>query len=65
MTCDLRLDEHTIQMYVSSNIVSFGHVIHKSEHIKDRLASTFNQSKKSSSRIVPGHGHQMNVSCPG
>ena len=34
MTCDLRLNEHTAQMYVFSNITSFGHVIHKNEHIK-------------------------------
>ena len=34
MTCDLRLDEHTIQMYVFLNIASFGYVIHKNEHIK-------------------------------
>ena len=34
MACDLRLNEHTIQMYVFSNITSFGHVIHKNEHIK-------------------------------
>ena len=34
MACDLRLDEHTAQMYVFSNIASFGHVIHKNEHIK-------------------------------
>ena len=34
MACDLRLDEHTAQMYVFSNIVSSGHVIHKDGHIK-------------------------------
>ena len=34
MACDLRLDEHTAQMYVSSNIVSSDHVTHKNEHIK-------------------------------
>ena len=34
MACDLRLGEHTAQMYVFSNIASFGHVIHKNEHIK-------------------------------
>ena len=65
MACDLRLDEHIVQMYVFSNIVSFGHVTHKNGHIKDRLASTFNQLKESSPRIVPGHGHQMNAPCPG
>ena len=34
MACDLRLNEHTTQMYISSNIASSGHVIHKNEHIK-------------------------------
>ena len=34
MACDLRLNEHMAQMYVSSNIASFDHVIHKNEHIK-------------------------------
>ena len=34
MACDLRLDEHTAQMYVFSNIISSGHVIYKSGHIK-------------------------------
>ena len=34
MACDLRLNKHTIQMYVFSNIASFDHVIHKNEHIK-------------------------------
>ena len=34
MACDLRLGEHTIQMYVFSDIVSSDHVIHKSGHIK-------------------------------
>ena len=51
MTCDLRLDKHTIQMYVFSNIINFGHVIHKNEHIKDRLARTFNQSNHHQYRI--------------
>ena len=63
MACDLRLNEHIAQMYVPSNIASSGHVTHKNEHIKDRLASTFNQSKKSLSRIVSEHEHQMNASC--
>ena len=62
---DLRLDEHTAQMYVSSDIASSGHVTHKGGHIKDRLASTFNQSRESPPRIVPEHGHQMNAPCPG
>ena len=35
MACDLRLDEHTTQMYVSTDVASFGHVTHKSGHIKD------------------------------
>ena len=34
MACDLRLDEHTAQMYVFSNIASSGHVTHKDGHIK-------------------------------
>ena len=34
MASDLRLDKHTAQMYVSIDIASFGHVIHKNEHIK-------------------------------
>ena len=34
MACDLRLDKHTVQMYVFSNIVSSDHVIHKDGHIK-------------------------------
>ena len=44
MACDLRLNEHTIQMYVFSNITNFDHVIHKNEHIKNRLINIFNQS---------------------
>ena len=64
MTCDLRLDEHIVQMYVFSNIASSDHVTHKNEHIKDRLASTFNQSRITIN-IVPEHGHQMNAPCPG
>ena len=63
MACDLRLGEHTAQMYVSSGIVSSGHVIHKDGHIKNRLINIFNQSKESSSRIVFEHWHQMNASC--
>ena len=51
MACDLRLDEHTAQMYVSSNIVSFGHVIHKNGHIKDHLANIFNQKNHHQYRI--------------
>ena len=51
MTYDLRLDEHTIQMYVFSNIVNSDHVIHKSEHIKNRLAKIFNQSNHHQYRI--------------
>ena len=35
MACDLRLGERTAQMYVSTDITSFGHVTHKSEHIKN------------------------------
>ena len=62
MACDLRLGEHTAQMYVSSNIVSFDHVIHKNEHIKDRLTNIFNQSKIIIN-IVFEHEHQMNASC--
>ena len=34
MACDLRLGEHTVQMYVPSDIVSSGHVTHKGGHIK-------------------------------
>ena len=34
MACDSRLGEHTAQMYVSSDIASSGHVIHKDGHIK-------------------------------
>ena len=34
MACDLRLDEHTAQIYVFSNIASFSHVIYKNEYIK-------------------------------
>ena len=34
MICNLRLDERTIQIYVSIDIISFDHVIHKNEHIK-------------------------------
>ena len=33
-------------MYVFSNIISFDHVIHKNEHIKNRLINIFNESKK-------------------
>ena len=51
MTCDLRLGEHTAQMYVFSNIVSFGHVIHKNEYIKDRLISIFNRESHVQYRI--------------
>ena len=35
MACDLRLGERTAQMYVSLDIVSFGHVTYKNGHIKD------------------------------
>ena len=35
MACDLRLDEHTTQMYVFIDVVSPDHVIYKNEHIKD------------------------------
>ena len=35
MACDLRLGEHTAQMYVFIDVVSFDHVIHKGGHIKD------------------------------
>ena len=34
IACDLHLDEHMTQMYVSIDIINFGHVIHKNEHIK-------------------------------
>ena len=34
MACDLRLDEHTAQMYVSIDVASSGHVTHKDGHIK-------------------------------
>ena len=34
MACDLRLGEHTAQMYVSTDIASSGHVTHKNGHIK-------------------------------
>ena len=51
MACDLRLDEHTAQMYVFSNIASFDHVTHNGGHIKDRLARTFNQSSHHQYRI--------------
>ena len=51
MAYDLRLGEHTAQMYVLSNIVSSGHVIHNDGHIKDRLARTFNQSNHHQYRI--------------
>ena len=35
MTCDLRLGEHTTQMYVFIDVVSSDHVIHKNGHIKN------------------------------
>ena len=34
MTCDLHLDEHTIQMYVFIDVASSGHVTAFDGHIK-------------------------------
>ena len=34
MACDLHLDEHTAQMYVFTDVASFGHVIVFDDHIK-------------------------------
>ena len=34
MANNSRLNEHIVQIYVSIDIASFGHVIHKNEHIK-------------------------------
>ena len=41
MACDLHLDERTAQMYISIDIASFDHVIHKNEHIKNLVTSIF------------------------
>ena len=41
MACDLRLGKRTAQMYVLIDRASSGHVIHKSEHIKDFVISIF------------------------
>ena len=34
MTCDLHLNEHTAQMYVSIDVINFDHVIASDGHIK-------------------------------
>ena len=34
MACDLHLDEHRAQMYVSIDVANFGHVIAFNDHIK-------------------------------
>ena len=51
MTCDLRLDERTIQMYVSIDIVSSGYVIHTDGHIKDFVISIFRNQTFMKKRI--------------
>ena len=41
MIYELRLGERTAQMYVSIDIISSGHVIHKSGHIKSLVINIF------------------------